>query len=171
MNPEGRLLFCVKAHHMNTSNNPTESQESVIADYANELRQAEMEGYEMAIRKARNALFWAGGLIFAWEMIAMVREGFGFQPLVFIVALIEGGIFVGLGFWTKQKPFTAIICGLICFLGIIGISVVIYGMAEGGAGVLKALFSGIIVKVIILVNLILPIKEAKALQEARKQQF
>lgn len=156
---------------MTTPNNPQEAQESVIADYANELKQIEMEGYETAVRKARNALFWAGGLIFFWEMIAMFRDSVGFDPVIFFIALVEGGIFVALGFWTKQKPYTAIICGLICFLGIILLSAVIYGLTEGGPGIVKALFSGILVKVLILVNLIRPIKDAKALQEAKKQSF
>ena len=166
------LLFCAKAAIMTNENKGnTDQQENVIADYANELKQIEMEGYELAVRKARNALFWAGGLVFLGEMISMFRQDLGFQPLLFIIALAEAGIFIGLAFWTKKKPYTAVISGLIAFIGIILFSVIINGMVEGSAGVLKAIFSGIIVKVIILVNLILPLKDAKALQEARKQQF
>lgn len=101
----------------------------------------------------------------------MFRNSAGFDPVIFFIALVEGGIFVALGFWTTQKPYTAIICGLICFLGIILLSAVIYGLTEGSTGIVKALFSGILVKVLILVNLIRPIKDAKALQEAKKQTF
>jgi hypothetical protein len=153
------------------NNGNTDQQENVIADYANELKQMEMEGYELAVRKARNALFWAGGLVFLGEMISMYQQDLGFQPLLLIIALAEAGIFIGLAFWTKKKPYTAVISGLIAFIGIILFSVIVNGMVEGSVGVLKAIFSGIIVKVIILVNLILPLKDAKALQEARKQQF
>ena len=153
------------------NDNNTNDQQNVIADYANELKQAEMEGYELAVRKARNALFWAGGLIFLGEMISMYRQGLGFQPLLLIIALIEAGIFIGLAFWTKKKPYTAVVSGLIAFIGIILFSVIVNGMTEGSEGAFKAIFGGIIVKVIILVNLILPLKEAKALQEARKQEF
>ena len=166
------LLFCAKAIIMTQENNTNQDQqENVIADYANELKQMEMEGYELAVRKARNALFWAGGLVFLGEMISMYRQDLGFQPLLLIIALAEAGIFIGLAFWTKKKPYTAVVSGLIAFIGIILISVIMNGMVEGSSGVLKAIFSGIIVKVIILVNLILPLKDAKALQEARKQQF
>ncbi len=164
------LILC-KSVNMTQENNSNESRENVIADYANELKQIEIEGYELAVRKARNALFWAGGLVFLGEMIAMFRQDLGFQPLLFIIALAEAGIFIGLAFWTKKKPYTAVVSGLIAFIGIILLSVVINGMVEGSAGVLKAIFGGIIVKVIILVNLILPLKDAKALQEAGKQQF
>lgn len=166
------LLFCAKAIMMIQENNTNQDQqENVIADYANELKQIEMERYELAVRKARNALFWAGGLIFLGEMIAMFREDLGFQPVLFIIALIEAGIFIGLAFWTKKKPYTAVVSGLIAFIGIILLSVIVNGMADGNTGIFKALFSGIIVKVIILINLIRPLKDAKALQEARKQQF
>lgn len=156
---------------MAPENKCPDQQENVISEYANELKQIEMEGYELAVRKARNALFWAGGLIFLGEMISMFRQGLGFQPILFLVALAEAGIFIGLAFWTKKKPYTAVVTGLIAFIGIILLGVIVNGMVEGSAGVLKALFGGIIVKVIILVNLILPLKDAKALQEARKQQF
>jgi hypothetical protein len=156
---------------MTPGNSNADQQENIISEYANELKQMEMEGYEMAVRKARNALFWAGGLIFLGEMISMFGQGLGFQPVLFVVALVEAGIFIALAFWTKKKPYTAVVTGLIAFIGIILLSVIGNGMVEGSAGVLKALFGGIIVKVIILVNLILPLKDAKALQEAMKQQF
>lgn len=156
---------------MIAENKNPDQQENVISEYANELKQIEMEGYELAVRKARNALFWAGGLIFLGEMISMFGQGLGFQPILFAVALVEAGIFIALAFWTKKKPYTAVVTGLIAFIGIILLSVIVNGMVEGSAGVLKALFGGIIVKVIILVNLILPLKDAKALQEAMKQRF
>ena len=44
------------------TNNP-DPQQDVIADYANSVKQIEIEAYERTVRKARNALFWAGGLI------------------------------------------------------------------------------------------------------------
>ena len=163
------IILC-KSHFM-TTGNTNEEQQNVIADFANELNSAGMEGYERAVKKARNALFWAGGLIFLGEMIAMYSQGLGFQPIIFVIGLVEAGIFVALALWTKKKPYTAVVCGLIAFIGIILLSMIGSGMEQGSAGVLKALFSGIIVKVIILVNLILPLKDAKALQEARKQQF
>ncbi|MCW3119223.1 MAG: hypothetical protein JWM28_3305 [Chitinophagaceae bacterium] len=153
-----------------TPDNSTEQQD-VIADYASGLQQIEVEGYERAVRKARNALFWAGGLIFASEMINMFKTESGFSLLIFIIALVEAGIFVALAFWTKKKSYTAVIMGLIAFIGIIILSVIGNGMDEGGVGVLKGLFSGIIVKVAILVNLILPLKDAKALQKAKEQEF
>lgn len=155
----------------NDNTNNSNEQKSVIADYANEINQIRMEGYERAIRKARNALFWAGGLIAFWEIFAMIRSGVGFEPISFGFAIIIGGVFIALGFWTKKKPYTAIITGLIVFIAYIGLVVLANTLVEGSTGLLKGIFSGIIVKVIILVNLILPIKDAKELQEAKKIQY
>ncbi|MGC4037859.1 MAG: hypothetical protein QM764_17990 [Chitinophagaceae bacterium] len=151
--------------------NEPNQQQDVIADYAAELQQIELEGYERTVRKARNALFWAGGLVFLAEMIGMAMAGTGFDIVVFIFALIEAGIFISLAFWTKKKPYTAILSGFIAFIGILLLSVVANGYVNGAQGVLKALFSGIIIKVIIIVNLILPLKDAKALQDARKERI
>lgn len=152
-------------------NNPNQPQENVIADYNEEVERLRMEGNELAVRKAKRALLLAAGLIFISEMVTMYRGGLGFDPIVFIIALIEAGIFIGLVFLTKTKPFTAVLSGLIVFCAIILFSVIVYGMEYGGEGVLKALFGGIIFKVIILTYLIMPLKDAKELQDwLNKQQ-
>lgn len=153
---------------MTPETNDPGQQKDVITDYANELQQIEMEGYERAVRKARKALFWAGGLYFIWEMIDMGRTEDSLNLIWFVIAIIEAGIFIALAFWTKSKPYTAVLIGLIYFIGLIVLSVIGMAVLEGSLGVLKALFSGIIVRVIIIVNLILPLKDAKALQEAKK---
>ncbi|MES1218961.1 MAG: hypothetical protein ABUT20_25870 [Bacteroidota bacterium] len=153
---------------MTNETNEPNHQKDVISDYASELQQIEMEGYERAVKKARNALFWAGGLYFFWEMIGMFRSEGGFNLPWFIVAVIEAGIFIALALWTKTKPYTAVIIGLVYFIGLIILGVIVYAAQEGSGGIFKAIFSGIIVKVIIIVNLVLPIKDAKALQEAKK---
>lgn len=154
-----------------TDPNSNADQQDVIAEYANQLNQFEIAGYEKTVRRARNALFWAGGLIFLGEMISMYQTFNGFDPFVFAIGLFEAGIFVGLAFWTRKKPYTAVLTGLIAFIVIILFAVVVTGMAEGSTGVFKALFSGIILKIVILFNLIVPLKDARALQAAKAQQF
>jgi hypothetical protein len=148
---------------MTSETNDSWQQKDVIADYANELQQIEMEGYERVVRKARNTVFRAGGLIFPGEMISMFAAGTGFN---LIIALSGAGIFIAFAFWTKKKTYTAVISGLLAFTCIIILGAVANSVSDGAPGVLKALFSGILVKVIILINLIIPIKDAKTLQEA-----
>jgi hypothetical protein len=136
------------------------------------MRSSRYRWKEMKDLSARQGMPCSGGgLIFFWEMIAMFRAGEGVEPVSLVFAVVIGGAFVALGFWTRKKPYSAIVSGLAVFIAYLALVVVVNGMVEGGVGVLKALLGGIIVKIIILVNLILPIKDAKELQEARKQSF
>ena len=156
---------------MSTDTNNPNPQQDVIADYANSVQQIEIEANERSVRKARNALFWAGGLIVFWEMFAMFRSPEGFDPISIAFAVVIGGAFIALGVWTKKKPYSAIMTGLVVFIAYLALVIVANSLIEGSAGFLKALLGGIIVKVIILVNLILPIKDAKELQEAKRKQY
>ena len=150
---------------------PPDNEKDSIAEYHNNLRGIELEGYELGVKKARNALFWTAGLVFAGEIISMftVAGGGAFNIYVLIIALFEAGIFIALALWTKKKPYTAIITGLIAFIGSLLLSAAVNTYNDGGEGFLKAIFSGIIVKVLILTNLIRSIKHAKALQTAREE--
>lgn len=154
------------------SNEPTTTPSNdVIADHFDELKQIELEGYELAVKKARNALFWTAGLIFFWEMYGMYREFKAIEPITLAIALGIAGIFVALAFWTKKKPYTALIAGISAFFLYLLLAVVLNGLAAGAEGAFKALISGFIVKIIIFVNLFRPIKDAKELQKAKEQQF
>lgn len=148
---------------------PSEGEENVIASYHNDMREVELAGYKTGVRKARNALYWTGALVFLGEMFAMfVRPG-EFNIYVVIIALFEAAIFVTLALWTKRKPYTAIVAGLIAFIGIILISAVINTYVDGGVGFVKSLFSGFIVKIVILLYLVKAINDGKALEDARKE--
>lgn len=139
-----------------------------IAAYHDEIAQIQQEGYEEGIRKARNSLYWAGGLIFFWEIVGLIRLG-GFDGFVFAFATIIAGIFIALAFWTKKKPYTAIILGIIAFVAHWLIVIAINGMVDGGEGFLKGIMGGIIIRIVILINLIRPLKDAKELQEMMAQ--
>jgi hypothetical protein len=165
------LLFCVKHHQMSTEQQQPGTSNDVIADQLNDLRQAELEGYELAVKKARNALFWTAGLILFWELVTMYRTLAEFDPGITAFAVIVAAIFAGLALWTKKKPYTALIAGIIAFVAYILLAVVANGYVDGTTGAFKALVSGIFIKVIIFVQLIRPLKEAKELQAARAQRF
>lgn len=148
---------------MSENQNPGNQQppaENEIADYYEGVKKLEMEGYETGIRKARNALFVTAAIFFIAEMITAGTSGIGFTPLVIVIALIESGIFVALGFWTKTKPYTAIIVGLILFIlqWVLAIAVV------GG----RAAYGGIIIKIIIISYLVSALKHAKAWEDLKK---
>ncbi len=89
----------------------------------------------------------------------MSRSGLEWTPLAIAIIAIEVGIFVALGFWTKTKPFTAIVIGLILFLGVIILSVTVSG---------QPIYSGIIMKIVIIVFLVSALKPAKAWEDLKK---
>ena len=148
---------------MSEKQNPDNQQpasENEIADYYDGVKKLEMEGYETGIKKARNALFVTAAIFFIAEMISAGNSGIGFTPLVIVIALIESGIFVALGFWTKSKPYSAIIVGLILFIlqWVLAIAVI------GG----RAAYGGIIIKIIIISYLVSALKQAKAWEDLKK---
>lgn len=140
----------------------------LIADDLEGIRQIEMEGYELGVKKARNALFWTAGLIFIGEMIAGGQGG-GEMGLVIGIALVEAAIFVALALWTKKKPYTAVLVGLCAFIGILLLGVIANTLIDGATGAIKAIFGGIIVKVVIIVILVRSLGDAKALQQALEE--
>ena len=143
--------------NQNPGNQPSENE---IADYYEGVKKLEKEGHETGIKKARTALFVTAAVIFIGEMISSSASGIGLTPLVIGIALVEAGIFVALGFWTKTKPYTAIIVGLIVFVLMWVLAIVVVGG--------RAAYSGIIVRIIIISYLASALKHAKAWEELKK---
>lgn len=157
---------------MNEQPHPgSEEQKDLISDYANEVRQMDLEYAQSSIRKARNALFFAGAMVFVSEMLIVFREGYGFTWYLLLIALVEGGIFVALALWTRKKPYTAVIGGLIAFIGIVLLAVAVNAYTDGLAGGIKALVGGFIFKIFILVALFRALSDAKSVQAAQKEVF
>ena len=146
---------------MPDSLNTTEPHnENEIADYYEGVKKLEMQGYETGIKKARNALFVTAALVFISELLAAGTSGTGITPLLIGIALFEAGIFVALALWTKTKPFSAIMTGLILFI-LMWVAAI---FLNGG----KAVYSGIIVKIIVITYLAKALKDAKAWEETKK---
>ena len=141
-------------------NNPGTGSENEIADYYEGVKKLELEGYQAGIKKAKYALFLTGILIFISEMITVGASPAGFTPLIIGIAAVEAGVFIALGLWTKTKPYSAIIVGLILIilLWILAIAVI------GGT----AAYSGIIVRILIITYLVRGLKPAKAWEQTRK---
>ena len=141
-------------------NDVPEKKEDEIAEYFEGVKKLEIEGYETGIKKARNALFVTAGLFLVGEIINIVGSGLTLTPLAIIIIAVEVGFFVALGFWTKTQPLTAIIIGLIVFVGLWILTRIVSDET--------AIYKGIIVKIIIIVTLVNAIKPAKAWHDAKK---
>jgi len=152
----------------NQGNPPEEIQQNQIAEYHDDIKQIELEGYELGVRKARNALFWSAAIILVWQVIAVAIAGVDFSMEVFLIIAPFVIGFVLLGIWTKYKPYTAIVIGIILFFAYWAMLVYL-NVSYGGIAILKAIISGWLIKLIILVNLFRPLKDAKELQKAKDE--
>ncbi len=141
----------------------------LVADDLEGIRQIEMEGYALAVKKARNALYWTACLLFVSETINWYNTGHQFDPLLLIIVFVEVGLFAGLALWTKKKPYNAVVSGLCAFIGIILLSAVLAGMQEGVGGFFTAMLRGLIFKIIIIIMLANSFSDARALQTAMEE--
>ena len=120
-----------------------------------------LQTYDKRIRQARNAIFIAAGVL-GFNLIILiftVPEGYDYLWIdlsiwgVFILG------FIALGFWTKKKPYYAIIGALILY----GLFIALNAFLD-----VKTLFKGIILKVIIISLLIKGLKDARDAQEMKE---
>ncbi len=139
---------------------PEPPKENEIADYVEGIKKLEMQGFETGIKKARTALFVTAALVFISELVVAGTSEIGITPLLIGIALFEAGVFVALALWTKTKPYSAIMVGLILFILMWVAAIFI----NGG----KAVYSGIIVKIVVITYLAKALKDAKAWEETKK---
>lgn len=139
---------------------PEKPHENEIADYYDGVKKIEMQGYETGIKKARTALFVTAGLLLLGEILTASMTGVEWTPLMIGIVAIEVGIFVALALWTKTKPYSAIITGLVLFI--------LYWIASIAINGAEAAYKGVIIKIVIIVYLAQAIKPAKAWEETKK---
>ncbi len=101
-------------------------------------------GYDKRIRHARTAIFVVGGV----QVLAAVILAYNNQEelpwLILALNLFFAAIFIGLGFWVKNKPFAAIVTALCLYVGII-----ILNAIDNPATIIQ----GVVLKIIIIVYL------------------
>ena len=139
-------------------NKPAENE---IADYYDGVKKLEMQGHETGIRKARNALFVTAALLLVGTLVQFGMAGIEWDLMNVLIVGVQVGIFIVLGFWTKTKPYTAIVTGLIVYL-LVWVAAMIT-IPDG-----RGIYGGIIVRIIILSILISALKPAKAWEDLKK---
>ncbi|HMU11620.1 MAG TPA: hypothetical protein PKC54_16520 [Ferruginibacter sp.] len=121
-----------------------------------------MEGYDKHIRQARNTLFIAAGILLLNALILFSKYPFDIEVmwLDYMLWTVYIGGFIALGFWTKKKPYYAIVGGLILF----GIFILVNAIIEPAT-----IFGGLIFKIAVIVFLIKGVNDAKNAQEMKAQ--
>jgi hypothetical protein len=131
----------------------TQQEESIFneADWST-------QGYDKHIRNARIMLYIVAGL----QLLPLLTLGPIAEDVYWIVIglqLFFVAVFVALAIWTKYKPFAALMTAMIFF-----ICIWLLGAILNPA----TIFSGILVKVIVVILLILGIRNARDAEEVKK---
>jgi len=136
-----------------------QEQDTHIVIRANkEIDIAELNG---KVASARNSLYWIGGIIGVWAVITYFVSpdaDEAFSLLITNVILV--GAFLSFGVWSKSKPTTALISGLALYLIVQILNAIVSPMS---------IFSGIIMKVIIIAYLIKGIKAVLEIDKLKKE--
>lgn len=114
-----------------------------------------LEGYDKNIRQARNILFFLAALQMLLAMYLLYTSQGNAGWISFAITTIVAVTFLLLGFWTKTKPYTAIISGLIIYI-LLWIGDAIFDPTY--------IYRGILVKIFIILYLIKGLKDAKEAQ-------
>lgn len=120
-----------------------------------------MQGYDKHIRNARIMLYIVAGLQLL--PILLLPGGIDENARAILIGLqiFFAAVFVGMAIWTKYKPYAALLTATIFFL-----SIWILGAIINPASI----FSGILIKVILMILLILGLRNARE-AEALKRTF
>ena len=126
--------------------------------------------HKIVVRNARNALFITAGLVFISELIGAYRNG-GIHPIILLVVAFGVGKFLLLAFWSRKKPFNAVLMGLLTFISINLFAVAVYAFEEkiGLNAGLRLLADGLVLKLIILLTLLIALSRRKELQQTQRQ--
>lgn len=115
-----------------------------------------MEGYDKHIRNARIMLFVVAGL-FLFSLIGLMP--FDDNPAKIVLAVILvlfAGVYIALAFWTKKKPFTALLTALIIFIALEVLNAILEP---------ATIWQGWLLKIAVVVMLILGLRNAKENQD------
>jgi len=120
-----------------------------------------LKGYDKHIRQARNAIF-AVAILITLSLVILcftIPEGYDYLWIDILIWGVFIAAFVVLGFWTKKKPYYAIICAICLYAVFIGMNAVFD---------ITTLYKGIIFKIIVIVLLFKGINDAKEAQALQK---
>lgn len=114
--------------------------------------------YDKKIRNARTAIFVVGGAQLLLGSILAFTGPEEDRMLSLGICVFLAAVFIGLGFWTKKKPYAAIVTALCLYVGLI----ILAGIDEP-----ETLVRGIILKVVIIVYLAKGLCNAKEAERMR----
>jgi hypothetical protein len=146
--PDAAVKFC--PHCGYPQNGTEEERGTFLREKGREQQRASIS--HDRVNKARNALFWVAGL----NMIPYIILG---EPVYIVVGLVISLMFVGLALWSRKQPYPAILTALALYVLLILLAAI-----ENPVSI----FSGIIVKVLVLSALFYALRSLKEGTAERK---
>jgi hypothetical protein len=138
----------------------TNKETSVVADYYSGYQELELQAAETHVKKARNALLLVGGLSLILNLVVLgTMDSLSGWPLAIAIGITLA--FVGLALLTAKQPFTAIILGLVIYIGLWIVDIVVTGPEQ--------LLKGLLMKGIVIYFLIMGLKHAREAERLRKE--
>lgn len=130
--------------------------------YRQGAKQMELDSLDKVVSNAKRALWIIAGLmtVVALGMYLVAGADAPGATAMLITNLIVAGIFVALGFWANEKPFTALLSALILYVTLYLYGVIVEGQNPVG---------GILVRVIIVVYLVKGINSAREAEQLKKE--
>ena len=135
-------------------------EQNVLSDYYTGYQELQLQAAELHVKKARNALFAVAAINLVVGLILYSASNILTGATVGILVLISA-IFAGLGFLTKKQPFTAIIIGLVIYIGLWLLDIIV----AGGEQIIR----GILVRGIIIYFLVTGVKHAREAERLRRE--
>jgi hypothetical protein len=136
-----------------------EEQQQFI--YNRDYKYIELDSMNNKIRSARNCLFVLAALFTVSGFIYyLINTGAPLASALLLTNLILAAIFLALGFWAPKRPVAAIISGLVLYVLVILINAIDNPLS---------IFSGVIVKVFVIIYLIKGMNSAFEAERIRKQ--
>lgn len=134
---------------------PASKDESVFdgIDYS-------MKGYDKPVRRARIILYIIAGMqLLPLFMLGEVIDETS-RMLVIGSSIFSSVVFAGLAFWSRTKPYPALLMALVFYGVLLALAVAFTGWGS--------LLQGVIVKAVVVVLLIAGIRNAKEAEDVRK---
>jgi len=123
------------------------SQESSVFDELD----IKSQDHQKHIRQARTTIFAVAGIQLFFGIVSGLQFGGNTGWMVFAVTAFIAAIFLGLGFWTRKKPFTAILIALILYSVLL-----VTDLLMQPATIIK----GILIKILVIIFLVRGLKKA-----------
>ncbi len=126
-------------------------------DFEYETKRYQLNNARAIVKSGTNTLYVLSGLIFLGNLVLyFVKDDVG----SLIVGILLPLIFLGLAYWSKQKPFTALLSALLLYASLLVISAFADPMS---------ILSGIIVKIIVIGALVKAVRGGREAQDIIKE--